>query len=178
MNGWSSSSRQNLGLTSLTQRVESSSSKESGVTRLSSLEYSGRVSISGHRQSIEPENVSEREYYDDIPSGTDRERDESVLYLTINGEWQKRRLVLTNGSLLILRRSVVCDQIDLKDIVSIVKLFDTQSDPNSKFRSSFYDSFALRNMNFGFNLGMPLPFFFNTARLVRVNKRHLTTFLA
>jgi len=122
------------------------------VTRLSSLEYSGRVSISGHRQSIEPENVSEREYYDDIPSGTDRERDESVLYLTINGEWQKRRLVLTNGSLLILRRSVVCDQIDLKDIVSIVKLFDTQSDPNSKFRSSFYDSFALRNMNFGFNL--------------------------
>ncbi len=112
--GWSSPCRQNHSLNSLVQRVESSSSKESGVTRLSSLEYSGRVSISGHRQSIEPisENISEREHYDDLPSSTDRMRDESVLYLTINGEWQKRRLVLTNSSLLILRHSVV-DQIDL-----------------------------------------------------------------
>jgi hypothetical protein len=113
--GWSSPSRQNQNLNTLVQRVESGSSNESGVTRLSSLEFSARASLTGHRQSIAPisEDVSEREYYDDLPSITDRRRDESVLFLTINGEWQKRRLVLTKDSLLIMRHSVVCDQIDL-----------------------------------------------------------------
>jgi hypothetical protein len=63
-----------------------------------------------------------------------------------------------------------------KDIVSIGKLFDSQqSDPNSKMKSSFYDSFALRAMHFGFNIGMSLLLFLYGA--TRQGKRYLTTFL-
>ena len=92
----------------------------SRISRLESVEIrdsvNPRLSIVDARRERSSEESSEREVCSvSLPPKNQRTRDEKVLMLDLNGEWQMRRLILCNEGILITKpgRKLVVDQIDL-----------------------------------------------------------------